>query len=145
MPSKDITVQRPIQPKYNINQTVYSRASATKGYMQPFFIHHVHFEQSSSRWLYSFRRKMNIIPTIQYQLNERMHNNATILQSDILPIQLYEDQILTFCEAITIQKSVLQGQYEEAVKVLQEKCGGQLTSPPKPIKVYENATFQIAI
>ena len=144
MPS-NISVLHPCPPKYNINQTVYARASAIKGYMEPFYIHNVALDPSNGRWLYSFNRKMNIVPNSMAKFNAEVHGNVIIPQYGLLPIQLYEDQILTFCEAIVIQISVLQNQYNEAVKVLQEKCGGQIVTQPPIVRTYEDATFQTAL
>jgi hypothetical protein len=121
--SDDRTVIRPLQPKYEINQTVYARVSATKGYVEPLYIHNVSFDPGAGKYLYSFRREPR----------RPVFNTEDIL----IPVKLYEEQLVNLCEATDIQISVLERDYQTALKLLQNKCPGVITPYQVPL-VFED-------
>ena len=143
--SKDLSILRPNSPKYKINQTVYSRISATKGFMEPLYIHEIELDSALGKWLYIFRRDLDIIPRTEYKYGSLAYNfpvpHPPVVQ--LIAAKLYEDQILTFCEAIIIQISVLQREYNDAVKKFDKACNGTAPEPQSPPQVYEDAKLQM--
>lgn len=143
--SKDLSILRPNPPKYKINQTVYSRISATKGYIEPLYVHNVEFDPSNNQWLYSFRRDLNIAGNIINKYNLSSNDIQFSPTVKLLPVRLHESQIITFCEAIGIQINVLQKEYDDAIKTF-DKCQG--SSPieiEKTPRVYEDSKFQTSL
>ena len=102
------------RPKFNIGQTVYSKISATKGYVEPLYIHSAYYNPYKNTYIYSFRRSLRGPP-------------------QLLPVRLSEMQIITFYEAVDIQIGVLQKEYNKAVKTLQERCPEVNPIPALPV------------
>lgn len=144
----DISILRPQPPKFNINQTVFSRISATKGYIEPLYIHDVQFDTSVRQWLYTFRRDLDIIPTAEYKYGQ-LTNNAPIPSAKapiLIPAKLHENKLLTFCEALGIQLSFLQRELDSAVKLLDTRCPSTVPVPlPVTQRVYPDNKYQVAM
>jgi hypothetical protein len=105
----DLTVVRPPAPKYKINELVYAKASAKRGYIEPLMIHDVSFDPSHNRYYYSFKRDPH-------------HPFTPEGEPNLLPVRLYETDITTFCDAQDIQIEVLTADYEKAKKLYAEGC-----------------------
>jgi hypothetical protein len=119
------TVYKPTQPKFAINQTVYARVSATKGYIEPLFVHAISYDPYRNTHVYIFRREL--LPTKSVQL---------------IPARLVESQLVTLCEATDIQLSVLQRDYDKAVKLLNDRCSGYVAPPETPTVYEDPSTLQ---
>ena len=105
----DRTILRPPAPKYKIKETVYARASAIRGFLEPLTIANIQFDPSNGYYYYSFRRNP-IDPMTQYE------------NPEILPIRLHEHEIIIFCEALDIQISTLERDLNSAVKLYSKQC-----------------------
>jgi hypothetical protein len=127
--SDDRTVVKPSAPLFKIKDTVYAIVSASKGFIEPLYVYTVEFDPSRQKYLYGFVRTLAM---------------QTPQKSDFLPAKLYEDQIINLCGALEIQVSVLQRQYDTALKLFQEKCSatGSLTPYVVP-RIYEDKQFKV--
>lgn len=124
------TIIRPSKPKYKINETVYARISATKGFITPLYIHDVELDVANGKWAYVFR--VDKRPT---QPSENIK---------LVPGKLYEEQIIRICEALDIQISVLQREFNAATELFQRTCNSTDATSRKPtIKVYEDYKNQV--
>jgi hypothetical protein len=127
--SDNRTVIRPPAPKFAINEIAYSRVSATKGFVEPLPVFGVEFVPSVGKYKYTFSRELNI-----------KHLKPRSVQ--LISARLYEDQLVTLCEALDIQISVLQRQYDEMNAKYQSACpNGVELYVPTP--VYESARFLV--
>jgi hypothetical protein len=104
---------------------VYARISATKGFITPLYIHDVGLDVATGKWQYTFRvDKRPTLPSRSIKL---------------VPGKLYEEQILRICEALDIQISVLQREFNAAVELFQKTCNSTDASSRRPtMKVYED-------
>ena len=139
---KDLTIVRPDPPIYAIGQVVYSRISATKGYMEPLYIANVQFDYGKREWLYSFARDAKIQERALYKNSFADATPMPVM--NILPTKLYQTQLMTFCEAIDIQISVLTNDYEAAVTLLGDRCSDYV-APPATQKTYEDSRFRTTL
>lgn len=103
--SRSATILRPEAPKYKINETVYARVSATKGFIEPLYVHEIVFDPGNNQYRYTFRRDLR--PELPIRL---------------MPAALLESEVITYCEALCIQISVLERQYDNEVKILSAQC-----------------------
>ena len=111
--SDDRTVLKKGRPFFAINEVAYARASATKGFIEPLYISGVQFDPARNEWLYSWRVSMSI-------------------SSKASPIQCYESELLTLCEALPIQISVLKRELAEICEKMHCTCPDGGTTPPDP-------------
>lgn len=139
----DRTILRPNAPRFGERETVYARVAATKGYVEPLVIVGIEFNVQRNQFMYSFSRQLS--PTTQIK--------------DIMPIKLLESELLTMCEAIEIQISVLRRQLEEAETQLAVQCGSSggsdlpniaqptegtyITTPPRPRFGYNQVVYLV--
>lgn len=130
--ARDLTIYRPDAPKYKNGQTVYSRVSAVKGFIEPLYIHDVEYDSAKGQWLYTFRREAQIEARAEYRYGSSNGPTPSLRPIDLISAKLYESQIITYCEAINLQVSVLQREYDDAVALLDSRCGGTTSSHEIP-------------
>lgn len=82
------TVLRKGKPRFAINETAYARVSATKGFIEPLIIANIEFDPARTEWVYTWNRN-------------------TSDKRQVSPIKLAENELVTLCEALPIQISVL--------------------------------------
>lgn len=100
------TVLKKGAPRFAINETAYIRASSTRGFIEPVFLVGVDFDPGRADYLYTWQNG----------------NGPGSKQS---PVQLYESEIITLCEALDIQISVLTRELsEQQVKLV--RCSRSL-------------------
>lgn len=109
----DRTILRPNTPKFGENEVAYARVSATKGYVEPLVIATIEFNVARNQYLYGFKRQIS----------------PTSPDKDLMPIKLYESEIITMCEALELQISVLKREFDEATAQLAKVCGSADGSP----------------
>lgn len=139
----DRTILRPSSPKFGVRETVYARVSATKGYVEPLMVAAIDFSPARNQFLYSFDRQLS----------------PTSPKKDLMPVKLLESEIITMCEAIELQVSVLKRQLDEANAQLTQLCGSSggiplpsvakpiegvyITTPPRPRFGYNQVVYLI--
>ena len=109
----DRTVLRPVAPRFGINEIVYSGVSATHGYVEPLRIANIDFDVQFGLYRYSFYF-------------------GTLVERDkakLLPITLLESELITLCEALDVQISVLERELSDAQKKLSNFCPEELIQP----------------
>lgn len=127
------TVLRKGQPRFAIGEVGYARASVLKGFMEPLKIAGVKFDPARNEWLYSWSRDLRL-------------TNTTL----IAPVEVFEDELLTLCEALPIQLDVLERELAEMQSQFAESCpGGAVTTtsntsetdPPAPLFGYNEIVY----
>lgn len=109
--SGDRTVIRPTKPRYSINEIVYSKISAKKGFIEPFKVANIEFVPSKSQFEYSFFRDA--------KLGSNRFKGKSI---EFLPITLLEEELLTLCEALDIHIEVISRDLAAMRTKLEENC-----------------------
>ena len=99
----DTTVVNPGTPKYDVNDTVYIKASAQKGFIEPLVVESIAFDNRSRNFRYSF-----IYAGVKY------------------PITLLECELITLCEAYTLKIAILTEKLEKAQVRFAKNCGSGL-------------------
>jgi hypothetical protein len=126
--SENRTVIRPSAPRFAINEIAYSRVSATKGFVEPLPVYGIEFVPSVGKYRYTFSRKLDV-----------NHQNRRV---QLIAAKLFEDQLITLCEALDIQISVIQRQYDEMYVKYQAACPDGVVLY-EPVQVYESARFMV--
>lgn len=108
----DRTILRPPRPRFAIDEVAYSAISSKKGFVEPLTVAKVEFSPAHNQYNYSFRDKSRF--TIRGGKKERL-----------MPITLLESELITLCEALDIQISVLQRERDQMQAKLNEHCEGQ--------------------
>lgn len=110
--SRDRTVVRPTAPTYAINEVVYSRISASKGYIEPLKIAKVSFDPFISEYRYSFYKDKSTI--------------------ELMPITLRSSEVISLCDALDLQISFLQRELTEMEAKLSINCSSEEDPPDTP-------------
>lgn len=138
--SGDRTVLKPGTPLFAIRETVYSRIAAIKGFVEPLVIVGIEFDPATAGYVYSFTR------------TTKLYSNR---DQRLLPIKLYEPEILTLCEALDLQISVLSRELIESRRQFELNClqaevkpppqtpvvSGDLSLPPPPRFGYNQVVY----
>jgi hypothetical protein len=118
------TIIRPPAPRFGINEIVYIRESALNGYLEPRRVEGIRYDASIGRNLYEFNFKKSS-PTVQTV------GDAVDLKT-AFTIEIIEEELLTFEEAVRIKRDYLQRELAKAEAQL-----AQFTSGPE-IKILGN-------
>jgi hypothetical protein len=112
------TIVRPPAPRFGINEIVYVRESALNGYLEPMRVEGIRFDACIGRTIYEFHfRKSN--PSTQTV------GDAVDLKTSST-IEIVEEELLTFEEAVRIKKDFLEKELAKAEAQL-----AQFTSGPE--------------
>jgi hypothetical protein len=106
----------PGQPKFAINSIVYARESAKKGFVEPLAIREIGYD--------------NLYKQFKYTVSINLNRNS--VQRRLFPVILMENEIATLCEALDLQKTVLDRELALARKRL-EICNTDTAANVDPI------------
>lgn len=130
---KDKTVRTNIgAPKFGINEIVYARESATKGFIEPLTVARIAFNRARNLFEYRFRQgrvsaNIAIVDGVIQEIPVRAARNE-----ELIPVILLEDKILTFCEAIGLVESFLTNELSAAEDEQEIVCGTNVEDPFQP-------------
>lgn len=116
----DRTVLKKPQPLFAIGKTAYAKASAARGFLESLKIASVAFDPARRTYFYHW--EINKGPAAPHALS---------------PIRLYENELLTICQAAAIQLSVLTRQLAELKEQQKKFC------PGPPVVTQQRITIEI--
>lgn len=133
----DRTVLRPGSPRFSLKETVYLRSSATRGFVEPVWIVNMAFDPARNSWIYTWSYDFGKSPKVS-------------------PVRVYESELITVCEALDIQISVLQRRLADlqiqfgsvcpngatfSVQVAVSENADGTTRPPPPLFGYNEVAY----
>lgn len=125
----DRTVTRPSAPKFSINEIVYLRSAAVRGYIEPLGVSSVRYDPSGC-YIYEFNREFG-----KSILGSTTGNNFRSFKKNVIRIELAEDQVLTLCEALDFQISYLESELEKLEEKRDSYCDEEADKPQKQTPV----------
>lgn len=99
------TVKKPGAPEFALNEIVYAKASAKRGYIEPLKIANISYDVQHNTYNYSFYNEFN--------------------STELHPITFLEFEVISLCDALDIQIRVLTTQLAEKQNQYYEVCNEQ--------------------
>ena len=134
----DRTKINPGVPRFAITETVYVRVSAIKGYIEPVLIHSINYNPTINQYVYTLKQPFN--DPVKF-----------------LPAVLTESEIITLCEALDLQISVLKLELSQMQQKQSTNCASFVepisagpivkddgrVQPPKPMFSFNEVVYLI--
>ena len=137
--AKDKTIIRPPQPFFGIHEIAYIRESAIKGFVEPIVIARCSFHIKLNTYVYRYLKNRRLSDVIIR--NGRVAAIGAAADKDLAPVSVTEDDLITLCEALSIQISFLEDRLAEANDELSRVCGSGGDELPKPQQATIDSDF----
>jgi hypothetical protein len=125
--SGDRTILRPPQARFAINEVVYVKASAVRGFIEPIIVTGVRYVPAINEYVYKFSR----------EFKKGIDNSIEpVARMTLTQIELRESLIMILCEALDTQIRVLNKELDDVRKQFTDNCvePQPAQDPPAPVK-----------
>lgn len=139
---KDKTLKGGKAPLFGINEVAYARESAIKGFIEPLIIARIRFVVSLNEYAYRFLKNQRLSNLLVH--DGRVSTVRAALDKELSPIELPDSELITICEALTIQISFLETALQDAQDEFTRVCADQADTEPNPQTVSTSFEFIVS-
>lgn len=122
MPENRTPIKKGSRPKFGINEVVYVRESAIRGFVEPIAIAAIRYEPNINSYVYSFLKNKILSNLIIQDGKVIVQRMRPAKPQEISPIEVREEELITICEALEIQVRYLENQLELANAEFERVC-----------------------
>jgi hypothetical protein len=125
-------------PKFGINEVVYPRESAVKGFIEPITIAQIFLNRARNEYEYRFRKGAQPLQIVFIDGRPAPIPVPPSKLEDLSPVILLEHEMLTFCEAMDLVEAFLAREVVSAEAQFETVCGNEVPdtfeSDPPPTR-----------
>ena len=131
------------RPLFGINEVVYARESAIRGFVEPFVIAKIRFDSALRAYKYRYLKNRTVSDVV-FEDGKVATVRPVISEEELAPIELDESEIITICDALAIQVDFLDRQLVEAQEEFQRVCDGLVDDIPLPQQSEVSSQFIVS-